>query len=172
MPLDRSAVSGLTFIVGTAALFLTLALPGCGDGGDTASTDGGSAVEEEPQSTWDGELTIEIRDWEGVQQMVAERKGKVVVLDVWTIWCEPCVEEFPAFVDLQHKYGEEVACIGVNTAYTGLDEDFKNEVEPSYLEPKVREFLEEQGADFPNVICSVPDEQLYEKIGTVVPSVF
>lgn len=32
-------------------------------------------------------------------------RGKVVLLDFWATWCDPCREEIPHFVELQKQYG-------------------------------------------------------------------
>lgn len=111
-------------------------------------------------------VDVRVLDWDGIQKLVAEQKGKVVVVDVWSTWCQPCVREFPNLVALHKKYPEKVACISVNTNYDGIADEPTEE-----QRQEVRQFLIQQGATFTNVICSVPDLDLYEKLGIAGPPV-
>ncbi|MCR9292257.1 MAG: TlpA family protein disulfide reductase [bacterium] len=98
-------------------------------------------------------------DYELLQQQIAKRVGKIVVVDVWSTSCLPCMREFPNLVALQQKYGDRIACISVNVDYIGLK---KKPVE-SY-ESRVLDFLTEQNAQLTNLISSETDEELRGKL--------
>jgi thiol-disulfide isomerase/thioredoxin len=55
------------------------------------------------------------------RQTLADYKGKVVVLDFYATWCEPCRAETPHLVRLQNEYGNKgLQVIGLNV---GGDDD-------------------------------------------------
>jgi thiol-disulfide isomerase/thioredoxin len=53
-------------------------------------------------------------------------KGKVVLLDFWASWCDPCKQSFPAMEELQKQYGPRgFVVIAVNVDENRSDmEDF------------------------------------------------
>jgi thiol-disulfide isomerase/thioredoxin len=111
-------------------------------------------TETEPQQT-----SLEIKSWDETQQLVAAQKGKVVVLDLWSTWCVPCVREFPKLVELNRSRAPDVVCIAFNMDYSGA----AGETPESFREP-VSQFLTKQGATFPNVISSDPADDVYERL--------
>jgi peroxiredoxin len=46
-------------------------------------------------------------DMTGQQLRLSDDRGKVVLLDFWATWCDPCREEIPRFVELQDKLGDQ-----------------------------------------------------------------
>jgi thiol-disulfide isomerase/thioredoxin len=44
---------------------------------------------------------------EGSTTKVADRKGKVLLLNLWATWCGPCRSEMPHLVEMQEKYREQ-----------------------------------------------------------------
>src|SRR5206468_7629887 len=74
-------------------------------------------------------------------------RGKVVLLDFWATWCDPCREEIPHFVELQQKYGaRELQIIGVS-----MDDS---------AEP-VRPFYQKFHMNYPVVIGTAKTGELY-----------
>ncbi len=104
--------------------------------------------------------TVEISSWDQIQKRREEFRGKVVVLDVWSTYCDPCVREFPNLVALQKRFGDKLRCISFDTDYSGAVR------EPAESFRKlVLAFLSKQGATgLLNVICSDPSEDFYNKI--------
>ncbi len=76
---------------------------------------------------------------------LADYKGKVVVLDFYATWCEPCRAETPRLVELQRQYAAQgLQVIGLNVG----GEDDREQV-PAYA----KEF----GIQYP---LAFPDDEL------------
>jgi len=47
-----------------------------------------------------------LKDLSGRSLSLSNYRGKVVLLNFWATWCEPCRQEIPAFVQLQNNRGD------------------------------------------------------------------
>jgi thiol-disulfide isomerase/thioredoxin len=113
-------------------------------------------------------VEVEIADWAGVEKWIASQKGKVVVVDMWSLSCEPCRREFPNLVKLHNDKGSKVACMSVSTDYAGIKSK-----PPTFYQPKVLEFLTSQKATCKNILCSVESDALFEKLDLAsIPAVY
>jgi thiol-disulfide isomerase/thioredoxin len=112
----------------------------------------------------DGQVQLIALSWEGIQEQIAARKGKVVVVDLWATYCLPCRETFPGLVELSILDPEKIACISVS-----LDDAEDEEKRAEALA-----FLQEQQAKFPNYLCTTDADTLYDEILKIggIPAVY
>ncbi len=76
---------------------------------------------------------------DGATLRLSELKGRVVVLNFWATWCQPCVIETPWFVEFDKQYGDQgLAMVGV-----AMDEEGWSVVRP---------FLASRGVTYPVVL--------------------
>jgi thiol-disulfide isomerase/thioredoxin len=104
------------------ALLLTLAaaggvFSGCGSGTSHASGKLGS-LRPEP--------TVAFKDLDGNSVTLASFKGKVVLVNFWATWCDPCRAEIPELIDLQQKYAQK----GFTVLGIAMDDDGAKVVQP------------------------------------------
>lgn len=59
-----------------------------------------------------------LEDSEGVRHTLSEYRGKIVVLNFWAKWCEPCVAEMPAL----ERFYSDLKAKGVIVLGVGLDD--------------------------------------------------
>jgi thiol-disulfide isomerase/thioredoxin len=51
-------------------------------------------------------LELSLKKWpDGAAWHLSGERGKVVLLDVWATWCEPCKDSLPLYEDLLKQYG-------------------------------------------------------------------
>ncbi len=112
------------------------------------------------------DVELKTLDWDQTQEIVAKNRGKVVVLDLWSNHCLPCMQEFPNLVKLQAEYPDEVKCISFNMDYQGNGKPEENH-------EFVMTFLKAQNAKLTNVMSNVADEKLYDtlKLGSL-PAIY
>lgn len=81
----------------------------------------------------------------GQRSVFSDYKGKVLVLDFYATWCEPCRQSIPHLIGLQNKFADQgLQVIGLNV---GGPDDL----------PKVPAFAKEFGIQYP---LAIPDDEL------------
>ena len=55
-----------------------------------------------------------LSDYDGSQVSINDFPGKILVINSWAAWCPFCVEELPAFRDLQELFPDDIAVIAID----------------------------------------------------------
>ena len=102
------------------ALFVSLGLSAC-NGNDSTSNANAPVISNPPQTSLPmpplNGKSITNMGWslaDGKHSAFSDFKGKVLVLDFYATWCNPCRESIPHLVDLQKRYQDDVRVIGLN----------------------------------------------------------
>lgn len=121
----------------------------------------GEPVQPTAQNDAAAGVALQPLDWEGVQALIAERQGKVVVVDLWATYCVPCRQEFPGLVALSRQDPGNIACISVS-----LDAEADH--------ARALAFLQEQQAEMTNVRCTTDADTLYDQVLQIggIPAVY
>jgi thiol-disulfide isomerase/thioredoxin len=72
------------------------------------------------------EPEVTFKDLQGKDVSLASLKGKVVLVNFWATWCEPCQVEIPWMIGFQKKYADK----GFTLLGVAMDEEGKSVVEP------------------------------------------
>src|SRR6202140_5806569 len=71
---------------------------------------------------------IKVKDLEDKDVSLADYKGKVVFVNFWATWCDPCRVEIPWLIAMQNKYGPK----GFTVVGIAMDEEGKSVVAPFF----------------------------------------
>ena len=97
-------------------------------------------------------------DSNGVRVVLADYKGKVVLLNFWATWCGPCKIEIPWFVEFNKTYKDR----GFSVLGVSLDDDGWKSVKP---------YLAGKKMDYPVVVGNEQVSQSYGGIDSL-PTTF
>ena len=122
----------------------------------------------EEESLDPADVKLSQASWEEIMKAAKSHPGKVVVLDIWSTSCQPCLREFPNLVEISQKYPERVVCLSCSTDFIGISSK-----PPEYYEKQVRKFLSAQNAKFDNYLCTEAADEIFLKIDLAsIPAVY
>lgn len=70
--------------------------------------------------------TVQMKSLEDSTVTVGDYHGKVVLVNFWATWCDPCRVEIPWLIEMQNKYGPK----GFTVLGIAMDEEGKSVVAP------------------------------------------
>ena len=100
----------------------------------------------------------------GISKAIAANKGSVTIVKFWATWCDPCVEEFPHFLEVLKAFPEaKVISVSVD-----LRQGINSHVKP---------FLQSHNVEFPTLLLDVEDpeivmKKIYKKWDGTLPATF
>jgi thiol-disulfide isomerase/thioredoxin len=69
---------------------------------------------------------VTFKDLDGKDATLDQYKGKVVLVNFWATWCDPCYIEIPWLIEMQQKYEAK----GFTVLGVSMDEEGKSAVAP------------------------------------------
>src|SRR5580698_4783843 len=126
---------------------------GCKSGGSQAAGLGTEKpLPNEPEVTF--------KDLQGKDVALASLKGKVVLVNFWATWCEPCQTEIPWMIEFQQKYGPR----GFTIVGVAMDEEGKKVVAPFLQKHLFDVEGQKEAINYPILLGSDP---IAEKFGGI-----
>lgn len=104
------------------------------------------------------EAVLSLKDLTGAEQSLAGYRGRVVVLNFWATWCEPCKKEMPDLSAIQNEY----AALGVQVIGAAGDAASDS--------AKVLKFIREYKLNFPIWVGASTSDMERFGVGSVLPA--
>ena len=104
------------------------------------------------------DAVLALKDLTGAEQSLANYRGRVVVLNFWATWCEPCKKEMPDLSAIQNDY----AALGLQVIGAAGDGAADS--------AKVLKFIREFKVNFPVWIGSTTADMERFGVGSVLPA--
>jgi thiol-disulfide isomerase/thioredoxin len=101
---------------------------------------------------------VTLKDLDGKDVNLGQYKGKVVLVNFWATWCDPCRVEIPWLIEMQQKYGAK----GFTVLGVAMDDEGKSVVAP-FIQ---KERFDVNGSKFPmNYPIVLGNDAIADKFG-------
>jgi len=92
---------------------------------------------------------FELKDLSGKSVRLSDLRGKVIVLDFWATWCEPCKQSFPAVQLAVNHYSKDKDVVFLFIDTKERTKDYPSRIEKFLTEKKYsfNVLLDQTGAD-------------------------
>ena len=104
---------------------------------------------------------VTFKDLEGKDVPLSSLRGKVVLVNFWATWCDPCRAEIPWLIELQDKYGAR----GFTVLGVALDDGGKKVVEPFVQSQRFDVKGVQSAMNYPNVLGT---DEIVSKFGGIL----
>jgi thiol-disulfide isomerase/thioredoxin len=104
------------------------------------------------------EPDVQFKDLDGKEVSLENYKGKVVLVNFWATWCEPCRVEIPWLIEMQQKYGSK----GFTVLGVAMDEEGKSVVSPFVAKEQFDVSGQKKTMSYPIVLGN---DQIADKFG-------
>ena len=107
------------------------------------------------------EASLAIPTLEGSTASLERYKGKVVLVNFWATWCEPCNTEIPWLIEFNHKYGPRgLVILGI-----AMDDEGKKVVEPWVKTKRFAVAGQQEAMDYPILLGN---DKIADKFGGIL----
>ena len=114
-------------------------------------------------------LSLSLPDTSGQQQSLSQFRGRVVIVNFWATWCEPCREEMPDFVRAQREFGGRgLQFVGIAVDQPQKVEQFARELELNYPALIGGYGAVELSKTLGNILSALPFTVVIDRDGAVV----
>jgi len=144
----------LFLLLSLLILIVTTNFSACNSG--AANSKSSAATEPRPD-----EPVVTFKNLQGQDVPLASLKGKVVIVNFWATWCEPCRVEIPWMIGFQQKYADK----GLTILGVAMDEEGKSVVEPYVQKTQFDVDGHSATMNYPIVLGS---DELAEKFGGLI----